>query len=313
MWLRVMLLVSLACLGASARNHPAIVVTDCGTEVDDQWALAWLLTSPQFELKGIVTTHAPNLKAPASATSAECARQIVKLARGRAQVYAGSPVPLDRNPGPLPSDGSRFILDMSRGYSSSNRLPVLSLGAATDIATAILSDPDLVNRIEVIAMGFNNWPEGGDPWNVKIDPAAFQVILDSSVPLTVGSTYITRQYLTVNLPGVRQIAGGEVRRGPAVPPPGRGALGDFLVSTFAAWLKNNEAMASEQAGPGAWVLWDLVAPAHLLGLTKTSEVDRPVLDAASLTFLHPPTMRKVRWITWIDRDKVFSDLQKNLK
>ena len=109
MWLRVLLVLLLACLTASARNHPAVLVTDCGAEVDDQWALAWLLTSPDVDLKGIVATHAPNLKAPAPETSAACASQIVKLAAGRAGVYAGSPVPLDRSPRPLPSDGSRPV------------------------------------------------------------------------------------------------------------------------------------------------------------------------------------------------------------
>jgi inosine-uridine nucleoside N-ribohydrolase len=301
MWLRVALLVLLCSVNAVCRNHPAIVTTDCGAEVDDQFALAWLLTSPDIDLKGIVTTHAPNLQAPASETSAQCARQMVKLAGARARVFAGSPVPLDRFPRPLMNDGVQFILGMSRGYSHSNRLPVLSIGAATDIASALLADRDLANRIEIMVMGFNDWPDGGDPWNVKNDPAAFQVILDSDVPLTVGTTYITRQYLAVNASIVRQIAGGA------------GPLGDFLVETFETWLKRNAAMASQVAGPGAWVLWDMVAPAHLLGLTRTKDVDRPMLDTSTLQLLHPPTTRKVRWIAWIDRDRVFTDFRKNLK
>lgn len=301
MGLRVLAVILFAALGVSARNHPVVLVTDCGTEVDDQWALAWLLKDPQFDLKGIVTTHAPNLKPPASETSAACARQIVQLAGARTPVSAGSPVPLDRLPRPLPSDGSRFLLDISRGYSPSNRLPVLVIGAATDVATAILVDRDLPNRIEVISMGFKNWPDGGEEWNLKNDPAAYQVILDSTVPLTIGSTYVTRQYLTVNVPVARQILGEN------------GKVGEFLVNLLDNWIKANAQMASQTAGPDAWVLWDLVAPACLLGYTRAKEVERPMLNTADLTFLHPPTTRKIRWIEWIDRNKVFSAIHANVK
>jgi hypothetical protein len=57
-----------------AERRPVVLTTDIGTEVDDQWALAHLALSADLDLKGIVTTHAPNLAAPAAETSANYSR-----------------------------------------------------------------------------------------------------------------------------------------------------------------------------------------------------------------------------------------------
>ena len=47
-----------------ADRKPIVVTTDIGAEVDDQWTLAHMALSPELEVKGVVTTHAPNLAAP---------------------------------------------------------------------------------------------------------------------------------------------------------------------------------------------------------------------------------------------------------
>ena len=47
-----------------------VLSTDCGTEMDDQWALALLALSPAFDLRAVVGAHAANLAAPAVETAA---------------------------------------------------------------------------------------------------------------------------------------------------------------------------------------------------------------------------------------------------
>ena len=61
-------------------------------------------------------------------------------------------------------------------------MTVLVLGAATDVASALLTDPGWADRISVVAMGFDGYPRGGDPWNVKNDPIAWRILLDSQGP-----------------------------------------------------------------------------------------------------------------------------------
>ena len=54
-------------------NSPLAVAlsTDCGADIDDQWVLAHLLLSPEFDLRAIITTHASSIQF-SSATSAQC-------------------------------------------------------------------------------------------------------------------------------------------------------------------------------------------------------------------------------------------------
>ena len=40
---------------------PVILSTDVGNEIDDQWAIVYLLTSPEFEVLGIVSAHSPTV------------------------------------------------------------------------------------------------------------------------------------------------------------------------------------------------------------------------------------------------------------
>jgi len=62
---------------AYAQKADVILTTGCGTDVDDQWMIVYLLLSPEFNVKGIVTTHAPNLAVPQAETSANCVRDVL--------------------------------------------------------------------------------------------------------------------------------------------------------------------------------------------------------------------------------------------
>src|SRR5437667_163001 len=81
---------------AAATARAVVLTTDCGTEIDDQWALAHLALSPEVELRGVIGTHAPNLAEPAAQNAARAAR--VVLSNLPVTVYppviAGSDVPL---------------------------------------------------------------------------------------------------------------------------------------------------------------------------------------------------------------------------
>src|SRR5438874_103672 len=69
------------------------------------------------------------------------------------------------------------------------------VGAATDVASALLVEPTWAERVSIVAMGFEGWPAGGDPWNVKNDVKAWQVLLDSRAPIVVGDSTVTKRDL----------------------------------------------------------------------------------------------------------------------
>jgi purine nucleosidase len=292
--------------GARADDPPArrvvVLTSDCGTEIDDQWALAHLALSPAIDLKGVVTTHSPSLKPPAAEAAAGVARAVLDRLpiRDKPPVLAGSSRPLADKAQPLHNPGVDFLLEQARGRDPDNRLIVLVLGAATDVASALLIDPTWADRITIVAMGFDAWPGGGDVWNVKNDVKAWQVLLESRAPIVVGDSAVCRRYLLLVPERARTLVGD---RGPA---------GAYLAGLVADWLDRHPDLAERAAGRrDAWPLWDEVTVAYLLGLTRAATYPRPRLRD-DLRFARGTTPATITWITAIDADRLWADLAERL-
>ena len=43
----------------STARIPVILSTDVGNEIDDQWAVTYLLLQPRFKVLGVMSAHAP--------------------------------------------------------------------------------------------------------------------------------------------------------------------------------------------------------------------------------------------------------------
>jgi purine nucleosidase len=293
-----------------ARSPRAVVLTtDCGADMDDQWALAQLALTPELELRGVVTTHAPTprLPAPAAESSARCAREVLghlPLKR-RPAVIAGSSAPLESKSAPLRNAGVDFILRESRPYSRGRRLALLVIGAGTDVASSLLVDPTLADRVEIIAMGFTGWPKGGEEWNVKNDVRAWQVILDSGAPVVVGDGVTTARDLTVTREGAIALFGSA------------GRAGRFLAGLHTAWLDSEPALCEGITGSrDAWPVWDQVTVAYLLGLTQSKKFPRPALrDDMRLVHGAAGAARgpSVTWVTSIDSERLWARFIRDLR
>jgi purine nucleosidase len=287
--------------------RPIVLTTDCGVDMDDQWAIVHLSLIPELDLRGIVTTHAPNLPAPAAQESARITATVLDTI-GQAErppLFAGSDSPLSGQT-PIPNAGVDFIIAQSQGFGPENRLPVLVLGAATDVGSALLIDPRLGDRIEIIAMAFDGWPDGHDGFNVRNDVTAWQVILESSAPITCGDAASTIRHLALTVEEANTLFGEY------------GELGRYLVQLLDDWLVKNDWMAKDCTGdPKSWPVWDEVVVAHLLGLTHWVTHARPALNARETgpEFDHmdaPLAGRTIGWIQIIDQDRLWQDLRDRL-
>jgi inosine-uridine nucleoside N-ribohydrolase len=281
---------------------PVVLTTDCGVEIDDQWALAHIVLSPELELRAVVTTHASSIHF-SSATSARTAHEtLTRIVPGKAaaiRVVAGADAPLQDAETPRDSDGVSVLLAASRGFSRSHRLIVLSIGAATDVASAILKDPSIADRIAVVAMGFNDWPSGGEEFNVRNDPQAWRVILASRVPLVIGSGATAKKSLRLTTAGAAAIMRSH------------GAIGAYLSGLVDGWLARHAELAARMVAPGAWVVWDEVVVAYALGLASGDAVARPTLQS-DLFFSHPETVERITWLTQVDSDRLWGDLGRKI-
>ncbi len=292
-----------ACIFAAPR--PIVLITDCGADMDDQWALAHLVLSPEFDVRAVVTTHTgqyPILAAPAAETSARIAREVLDHipSRSRPVVLAGSSVPL-RSRIAIRNAGVERILAESRNFNRQHRLTVIIIGAATDTASALLAEPAVAQRIEIVAMGFSGWPQGGDSFNVRNDPIAWQVILDSEVPVAIGDGSVTRRDLGLTSERAHALLDGT------------GNAGGYLAGLLDDWLAKQRSIVLQTTGDAKlWPVWDEVTVAYLLGMTKSERHDRPKLGA-DLKLDHSAKMGAITWITAIDASRLWTDLANRLR
>lgn len=283
---------------ARTSSQPLSVVlsTDCGTEIDDQWAVIYLVLSPEIRVLGFLGNHARN-----GLTGQKARDTILDVLENRLgmadhpPVWAGADGPLPSLQEPVENEAVRFLIEQSRAFSPTHRLNVLVIGSHTDVATAILRDPSIVSRIRVVMMGFEDWPTGGDPWNVRNDPLAARVVMDSGVPLVVGSAQVCLRDLSLTTEECQTLLQGT------------GAAGAWLAQCFAEFPGR-----MEHRGRQVWPIWDNIVPAHLLGFTRTTEYHRPRL-ADDLTFDHTPPRGQLTWIESVETDLLWADFVSKLR
>ncbi|GIV18350.1 MAG: hypothetical protein KatS3mg023_0101 [Armatimonadota bacterium] len=281
-----------------------LLSTDVGAEMDDQWAMAHLALHPQVHLLGIVTTHTPYLTAQRSAEVAQEVLSHLPIAE-KPPVIPGSSTPLESVHQPQRNEGIEFIIETARRYTPSRPLTLLTIGAATDAASALLWEPSLAERIQIVSMAFHSVEGGGREFNVQNDPKAWQVILDAPVPLTLGPAVTCLRDLLMTLDKAQSLLAD------------CGQTGEYLVGLLRWWLQSQPKVVKDVTGrEDAWPIWDEIVTAHLLGWTQAEKLPRPyLLDNLDFEFApregHP--YPSVRWIQKVDSDSLWSDMVRRLK
>jgi purine nucleosidase len=293
----------LAHAAATFAQTPVILSTDVGNEIDDQWAVAYMLANPEaFDVLGIVSSHAPSLPDPSAHYTYLVLKDEVENRLGMTThppLLEGSSIPLADNKTPIVNAGVTFIVDASKHFSSDNRLTILTIGAATDVASAILEDPTIVARIRIVAMAFTSWPDGGNEYNVANDVKAWQVILDSDVPVVIGPGDVCRANLSLGLDDAKQLVGN------------RGPVGEWLYAEFALWYFREVKPLRVDDFSKKWVIWDTITLAYVEGLTTQESHPRPTLSD-TMQFGPRRSAQSVIWITTVDSKRMWEDFTSKL-
>jgi purine nucleosidase len=275
---------------------PVILSTDVGNEIDDQWAITYMLVNPSFDVQGIISAHAPSLPDPSAHATYEVLVDVVERRLrmlSHPPLFEGSSLPLADTKTPRRNSGVDFILETSKRFAKENRLVVLTIGAATDVASAILQDPSVVDRINVVAMGFKNSTDAKE-FNVENDPRAWQVILDSDVPITIGAGDVCQKDLALQFEEAKKLVSSH------------GSVGAWLWQEYQAWYFRFIKPLRTNDFSKPWVIWDTVVLAFEQGMTKQKPIPRPRL-ADNLSFEQMNTNKTITWITGIDSKTMWTD------
>ena len=166
-----------------------IVHTDCKNEADDQYALAHWLMTPMADVRGVVAAHFDGRwkmygQHNTARQSYDEANKVIKLMglEGEYPVYLGAEEPMPDAQTPVVSDGARFIIEEAM-RDNERPLYIACQGCLTDLASAILLEPDICSRMTCIWIGGGPWPNGCWEFNLGEDRNAANVVFSSSVPL----------------------------------------------------------------------------------------------------------------------------------
>jgi len=284
---------------AQSERIPVVLSTDVGNEIDDQWAITYLLLQPKFQVLGVMSAHAPTIAAPAGRTSHRILVDVVENRLGmrtHPPLVEGGSDPLENSKSGKRSPAVDFLISTSRRFTKDKRLTVLMIGAATDVGSAILIDPTIVDRIRVIQMGFTN-EQGGEEFNVANDVHAVQAILNSKVPLVIGPGDVCRANLSLGFQQTRKMLAS------------RGVIGSWLWEEYQAWYFRVVKPMRVDDFTKSWPIWDDITLAYVLGMTTQHNLPRPRMRD-NMTFETAGDSGDVIWITDVDENRMWSDFLK---
>ncbi|MDP3072876.1 MAG: nucleoside hydrolase [Opitutaceae bacterium] len=190
----------LAQTAAIAKMIPVILSTDIGGDIDDTWALGFLLRSPELDLKLALGDHGlPEYRAKL------LAKFLQRVGRSDIPVGLGvdaakSPAPerqagwvkdyeLARYPGKVHRDGVQAMIDLI--MRSPEPITIIAVGPTPNVAAALAREPRIAGRARFVGMygsvhvGYGGKQTPVAEWNVRADPPACQKAFTASWEMTI--------------------------------------------------------------------------------------------------------------------------------
>jgi purine nucleosidase len=292
--------------------------TDANNELDDQFALAYLLMNGQvFDVEG-VTVNATFNGGDIHDHYAE-ARRVMQLSNryGDIPLLKGADGSFENIKGDIHHesfDGSEAVdfIIRSAHQNPNDQLVIIAVGKLTNVALAIEKDPAIISKVRVVWLG-SNYPQPGE-YNQDNDPESLNYLLSTQVPFEMvtvrygkpsgtDAVRVTQEEINRRMPGL----GPEVEE-PVTGRHGGGfrTFGDYAVSLFEH--------IDYHGDPPSRALFDMAAVAILKnpGWASSKEIPAPVLVGKEWQE-RPGNARKI--VLWedFDRDAIIADFFTTMK
>lgn len=287
----------LACLAPPTGKVSMVLDTDTYNEVDDQFAVVYALLSPaKLDVQALYAAPFFNARSTGPADGMEKSYQEIlrlleRLGSFHGSTFRGSIAYLSDQDCPVESAAARDLVERAMGRAEGEApLYVVSIGAITNVASAILLEPDIIRRIVVVWLGGHafHWPHTRE-FNLWQDVQAARVIFDCGVPLAQIPVMGVCSHLHTTIPEIERYVAG------------RSVIGDYLAGIVKGYHEDHFAWSK--------VIWDIAAIAYLLDetWTPTHLVHSPIVtDQGTWSFDHGRHL--IRSAYHIHRDPIFRDL-----
>lgn len=225
----------------SEQKIKIIFDTDANNELDDQYALAYMLFNADvFDVKGITVNATVNDKSvQGHYDEAERIMQLSNL-KGALPLLKGAEgnfKDIAQNFDPANYDGQGGV-DFILKETKKDSVIVVAVGKLTNIALALKKDPSFAERTKIVWLG-SNYPEPGE-YNQNNDTIAMNYVLNSTIPFEMvtvrygkpsgtDAVAVTQSEINTKMPGMGPVA--------EVPISGRhggtfNTFGDYAVNLF---------------------------------------------------------------------------------
>jgi purine nucleosidase len=202
---------------AGPKKVPVVIDTDIGADIDDAFALALAVASPELDILGITTVGRGGDPDPfmqyIDKTRDEdrawlVCRFLTQVGRKDIPVAAGAdPQPKSeidwqiqyrRHPAaiynrtlkPVKEPAAELLARLAK--EKDGELVVVCLGPLTNVARLIKDHPDAAKKVQrfvvmggSVAVGYDGRPKAEPEWNIKTDIAAAKAVFASGLPLTI--------------------------------------------------------------------------------------------------------------------------------
>lgn len=281
-----------------------VLDTDTFNEIDDQYALSYLLRSPErLRLQAVYAAPFWNEKSTGPEDGMEKSyREILNVLHLLGEdryiplVLKGSRQYLEGEDKPVESPAARDLVRRALGQPEDSPLYVVAIGAITNVASALLMEPAIREKIVVVWLGGHaySWPDTKE-FNMQQDVAAARVVFGCGVPLV--------QLPCMGVVSAFAATGPELEHWLR----GKNALCDYLAD-----LTAREAEACGMGPCWSRVIWDVTAVAWLTGDFMEDCLTPSPVPQYDHRYSFDPTRHFIRYVYHIRRDKLIEDLFRKL-
>jgi inosine-uridine nucleoside N-ribohydrolase len=276
-----------------------VLDTDTYNEVDDQFALAYALRSPgAMDLEAIYAAPFHNDRSTGPGDGMEKSYMEILNVLGLMdepvgnRVHRGATAYLSASDVPVESDAARDLVARAMARSPEDPpLYVAAIAAITNVASAILMEPRIRERIVVLWLGGHALDcAATDEFNLRQDVLATRLVFDCGVPLVWFPCAGMASHLATSV--------AELDRDLA----GRSAIGDYLAGIVRGYGNDHFAWTKViwDIAPIGWLIDQDWAPSRL--------IPSPILDGNGRAWRTDDARHPIREVVHMHRDGVFRDL-----
>ncbi|MCY4461670.1 MAG: nucleoside hydrolase [Albidovulum sp.] len=274
----------------------AVLDTDTFNEIDDQFAIVQMMLSPdKLDVEAIYAAPFHNHRSTSPGDGMEQSYDEIMRLLGRIDVdpaglvHRGVTDYVGHEKHPRPAAAVDHLVARARAGSPENPLYVIAIAAISNVASAILAAPDIIDRIVVIWLGGHalDWPNARE-FNLKQDVGGVQVLFDSGAPIVLVPCMGVASHLHSTVP--------EIER--HVEP--HGSIGAFLAMRFKEYSDDHKGWSKE--------IWDMAAVAWALNpdWAPSVLVPSPILTD-QVTWSVDASRHPIRYVRQVNRDRIMRD------